>query len=133
MRQAALLSILVLAFSSGCQQKTDLAGRIKTAGGIESLKADCLQLVTRYETSGLKHISLSRLTNQPATIAALAPVGLQVGRQGDVILVHLGFAIGPRPYGLYVAPKGCPSDFLPDRPPGERISKIADGVFEYAQ
>jgi len=132
MRYATLLSILIVVMSSGCQQKTNLADRIKTAGGIEALNADCLKLVATYEASGLKQISLSLQTNQPATIASLAPKTLQVGRQGDVILVHMGFVIGPRPYGLYVAPKGCPTDFVPDRPPGARISRIADGVFEYA-
>jgi hypothetical protein len=131
-RRAALVLFSIIAVFLGCEPRINLAERIRLAGGIEALKADCLKLAATYEASGMKHISLSRQTNQPATIAALAPRGLQVGRQGDVVLVHMVFAVGSRPYGLYVAPRGCPPGFVPDRPFGARISRIADGVFEYA-
>jgi hypothetical protein len=48
-----------------------------------------------------------------------------------VVLVHLGFIIGQHPYGIYVAPRGCPTEFVPKRPPGSKITKLGEGVFQY--
>ena len=62
---------------------------------------------------------------------ALQPRVLQVGQQSNVILVHLGFVSRPPPYGIYVAPKGCPPNFVPERPTGSRIKELAEGVFLY--
>jgi hypothetical protein len=131
MRYAVLLAFIANMFS-GCEQPSDLAERVKEAGGVEALKADCLQLAAELETSGLKSISLSSRTNHPPTIAALGPKNIQVGRQDDVVVVHMSFVRGPHPYGLYVAPRGCPSTFQPKRPLGSRVSKLSNDVFEYA-
>jgi hypothetical protein len=132
MRYAALALGLCAIMFSGCQPKSNLADRIKAAGGVDALKADCRKLVAEYEASGLKSLSFSLRTNHPPTIAALAPKNIQVGRQDNVVLVHMSFVIGPHPHGIYVAPNGCPAGFEPRRPVSS-VSKIADGVFEYAE
>ena len=127
---SVLLSILVM--FSACKQNLSLASRVQAAGGANALKAECLGFIAAYEASSGKKMNwYPGQTNFPPTIAALHPRVVQVGRQGRVILVHLGFVIGPHPYGIYVAPRGCPSDFLPERPLGSTISKLAEGVFEY--
>ena len=127
---SVLLSILVM--FSACKQNLSLASRVQAAGGANALKAECLGFIAAYEASSGKKMNwYPGQTNFPPTIAALQPRVVQVGRQGSVILVHLGFVIGPHPYGIYVAPRGCPSDFLPERPLGSTISKLAEGVFEY--
>jgi len=117
-----------------CRQRPNLATRVKAAGGVDALKAECHGFVAAYEaSSGQKFTWFPHQTNYPPTVAALRPRSVQVGVQDGVVLVHLGFNIGPHPYGIYVAPKGCPPDFQPHRPLGSRISKLADAVFEYAE
>ena len=96
------------------------------------MKSECLGFVAAYESSsGQQFTWFSHQTNYPPTIAALQPRTVQVGKQGDVVLVHLGFIIGQHPYGIYVAPRGCPTEFVPKRPPGSKITKLGEGVFQY--
>ena len=110
----------------------DFASRLIAAGGADALKAECLGFVAAYEvSSGQQFTWHPHQTNYPPTISALQPRTVQVGKQGDVVLVHLGFVIGPHPYGIYVAPRGCPAEFSPRRPLGSRITKLAEGVFQY--
>src|SRR6266478_5821703 len=134
MRRGALTLLLSAALFSGCRQQPHLAERVKAAGGADALRAECLGFVAAYEASGGQQRNwLPYQTNYPPTIAALGPRAVQVGLQDGVVLVHLGFVISPHPYGLYVAPKGCPPGFVPQRPLGSRISKLTDGVFECAE
>ena len=120
------------AMLSSCGDQPNLAARLQAAGGADALKTECLGFVSAYEAKAVKHFTWFKdKTDFPPTIAALQPRAVQVGKQGDVILVHMSFVISPRPYGIYVAPRGCPSDFLPLRPLGSRVSKVADGVFVY--
>ncbi len=120
------------AMFSACRESPDLTSRLKVAGGADALKSECLRFVAAYEaSSGQQFTWFPDQTNYPPTVAALHPRTVQVGKQGDVVLVHLGFVIGPHPYGIYVAPRGCPTDFAPKRPFGSRITKLAEGVFQY--
>lgn len=129
-----VLFFIAAAMFSGCRGRSQLADRVKAAGGVDALKAECLQFVVTYEQSGGRKFTFFPVqTNYPPTIAALAPRTVQVGQQDDILLVHLGFVTGPHPFGIYVAPKGCPKSFVPRRPLGSRISKLGDGVFEYAE
>jgi hypothetical protein len=131
-RLFAIVLLLIPVFFSACKQSPGLANRLQSAGGANALKTECLGFVAAYEaSSGTQRNWHPGQTNFPPTIAALQPRVVQVGHQGNVVLVHLGFVTRPRPSGLYVAPKGCPSDFLPERPMGSRVQKLAEGVFEY--
>jgi hypothetical protein len=117
---------------SSCGDKPNLAARLQAAGGADALMTECLGLVSAYETMSVPHVTwFPHQTDFPPTIAALQPRAVQVGKQSNVILVHMSFVISARPYGIYVTPRGCPSDFRPTRPFGSRVSKIAEGVFEY--
>jgi hypothetical protein len=128
----SILVLLIAVVFSSCRDNPNLGTRLQAAGGADALKSECLGFVTAYEAMSVPHFTwFPGQTNFPPTIAAMQPRALQVGRQGDVILVHMSFVISPRPYGIYVAPRSCPSDFLPARPSGSRISKIAEGVFQY--
>lgn len=123
----------MLALYSACKRSPGLAQRLQAAGGPDALKTECLGFVAAYEaSSGQQRNWHPGQTNFPPMMAALQPRVVQVGQQGNVVLVHLGLLALPRPAGLYVAPRGCPSDFLPERPAGSRVSKLAEGVFEYA-
>src|SRR4051794_34432337 len=132
-RLIRIFALLAFSIGCGCKQSADLSDRLKAAGGAEALKIECLGFVTAFEQSSGNHRNwFAGQTNFPPTIAALRPRVVQVGKQGDVVLVHLGFVGEPPPYGLYVAPRGCPSNFLPKRPRGSKITKLGEGVFEYA-
>src|ERR1051325_7884146 len=122
----------IAAIFPACRESPNLASRLKAAGGADALKSECLGFVAAYESSsGQQFTWFPHQTNYPPTIAALQPRTVQVGRQGDVVLVHLGFVTESHPYGICVAPRGCPTEFVPRRPLGSRVTKLAEGVFQY--
>lgn len=128
----AIFILVVAVMFSACRDNPNLSARLQAAGGADALKSECVGFVTAYEAMSVPHFTwMANQTNFPPTIAAMQPRAIQVGKQDDVVLVHVSFVARPRPYGIYVTPRGCPSNFLPARPSGSRISKIAEGVFQY--
>jgi hypothetical protein len=104
-------------------QRPDLVKRINAAGGFEALKQDCLVVMGGFG-------EFLNPSEYPRTITALRPkrVGAGGGSHGNVIMAW--FELDD--CGIYVAPRGCPPDFMPVRPGGHpQAWKVAGGVFAY--
>ncbi len=71
-------------------------------------------------------------TNIPATIAALHPQVVQAARYDGFPMVDIQVSGGFTHRGLMVILTNTPADFMP-RKSSWRVTKLADGIFEYRE
>ncbi len=135
MRHYFIIFAVVLLALAGCDPRPrSLAPQLQAAGGAPALRQECAGFIAAYEQSKEETYSWTRSdTNFPPTIAALQPMGVSIKRYGDdVLLVDVRIDGGFFHHGLLVCPSNCPPRFSPTVA-NWRMTKIADGVFEYRE
>ena len=122
-----------VAFVVGCNNRgPQLAQSIQAAGGMETLKTECADLVSKFQSARLDIIDA---TNYPPVVAKLKPQIVQIEEQRSLPFVHIQITGGFNHHGLLVAGNPLPADLVPVRGGGGkwRVWKLADGVFEYRE
>ena len=126
MRLVSVIAILVSA--AGCDSRPSISKQIQAAGGMAALKRDCQLYFAGSERPNHKAWVMGNTSDLPPTIAALRPQIVDAD-QRDAPLVNIQFTGGFRHHGLLVCVSNTPPGFQP--PMKWRVSRIADGVFEY--
>ena len=126
MRFVSLIAFLVLA--AGCDSGSSVSKQIQAAGGVAALKRDCQVYFAASEKPDYKAWVMGNTNDLPPTIAALSPQIVDA-EQRDAPLVNIQTSGGFSHRGLLVCVSNTPPGFQP--PMRWRVTKIADGVFEY--
>ena len=135
MRPSLTIILVSLLAFTGCDPRPrSLAPQLQSAGGAPALRQECAGFIAAYEQSKEERYAWTRSdTNFPPTIAALQPLGVSIKRYGDdLLLVDVRIDGGFFHHGLLVCPSNCPPGFSPSVA-NWRMTKIADGVFEYRE
>lgn len=127
MRIVSIIAVLVLA---GCDSGPSISKQIQAAGGVAALKRDCQLYFAASEKPDHKAWVMGNTNDLPPTIAALRPQIVDA-EQRDAPLVNIQITGGFSHHGLLVCVSNTPPGFQP--PMRWRVSKIADGVFEYRE
>lgn len=116
----------------GCSRGSQLLGSIQTAGGVEPLKKECVDLALKFQDSRPDFIDK---TNYTPVIAKLQPQIVDIEKQRSFTFVHIQISGGFSHRGLLVSTEALPPDFIPIRGGGGKwpVWKLADGVFEYRE
>ena len=126
------LPACLLAAIVSCSQGPQLPQHIQAAGGIEPLKTECADLVSKFQNTRLDSISAA---NYPPVIVKLKPQIVEIEEQRSFPFVHIQITGGFNHHGLLISGKPLPLDFVPVRGGGGkwRVWKLANGVFEYRE
>ncbi len=128
MRLVSLITFLVLA--AGCDSGSSISKQIQAVGGVAALKRDCQLYFAASEKPDHKAWVMGSTNDLPPTIAALRPKIVDSDRR-DVPLVDIQTSGGFNHQGLLVCVTNTPPDFQPASK--WRVTKIADGVYEYRE
>jgi hypothetical protein len=124
------LILVVLVLVAGCDSASSISKKIQAAGGVAALKRDCQLYFAAYDKPDHKAWVMGNTNDLPPAIAALQPQIVDAEWR-NVPLVEIQISGGFNHRGLLV----CVSNTAPDfQPPSKwRVTKIADGVFEYRE
>jgi hypothetical protein len=108
-----------------------LSDQVRAAGGTAALIRDCETILAEHQKTQKESWTASD-TNLPPTIAALQPQIVQAARYDGFPMVDIQVSGGFTHRGLMVILTNTPPDFMP-RKSSWRVTKMADGIFEYRE
>jgi hypothetical protein len=113
----------------GCEHRPSLTEQVQAAGGASVLQNECNGFVDAFNKSSEKE---DHWTNFPPAIASLNPQVVSIARSDGILLVDVQVGGGFNHQGLLICTSNTPAGFQP-RHSDFRITKIADGVWEYRE
>jgi hypothetical protein len=122
--------IALLALVVGCDSGSSTSKQIQAAGGVAALKRDCQLYFAASQKPDHKAWVMGNTNDLPPTIAALQPQIVDA-EQRDAPVVNIQITGGFSHRGLLVCVSNMPPGFQP--PIRWRVTRIADGVFEYRE
>ena len=126
---AIFLAGILLATS--CDSAPSLSDQVRAAGGTATIIRDCETILAEHQKTQ-KEIWTASDTNLPPSIAALQLQIVQAARYDGFPLVDIQVSGGFTHRGLMVILTNTPPDFMP-RKASWRVTKMADGIFEYRE
>jgi len=125
------LAILFAVMIVGCSRAPSLLARLQSAGGEAALKKECQSVVEELQKTQ-REFWTPKDSALPPTIAALQPLVVQATSYGSIPMVDILVSEGSSHHGLLVVLTNTPPEFMPSMSMW-RVTKIADGVYEYRE
>jgi hypothetical protein len=126
----ATFGFLIL-LTTSCGRAPLLSDQLSAAGGTAALVRDCEAIFAQHRETQ-KEIWTASDSNLPPTVAALQPQIVRAGFYDALPIVDIQTSGGFTHRGLLVFLTNTPPDFIP-RKSSWRVTKIADGIFEYRE
>jgi hypothetical protein len=131
MRASNAIFLTGILLATSCDRAPSLSDQVSAAGGTAALIRDCETILAEHEKTQ-KESWTANDTNLPPTIAALQPQIVQAARYDGFPMVDIQVSGGFTHRGLTIILTNTPPDFIP-RKSSWRVTKIADGIFEYRE
>jgi hypothetical protein len=128
-RLRILIVISVCVVAIGCDRGPSLTEQIQAVGGFATLQRDCRLYFDRSRGPQDEAWVMGKTNDLPATVAALRPQ--IVTNRRDINVVDIQTSGGFNHHGLIVCLTNMPPEFYPAS--RWRVTKLADGVFEYRE
>jgi hypothetical protein len=131
MRASNAIFLAGIMLATSCGRAPSLSDQVRAAGGAAALIRDCETILAEHKKTQNDTWTASD-TNLPPTIAALRPQFVRARRYYGLPMVDIQVSGGFNRRGLMVVLTNTPPDFMP-RKSSWRVSKMADGIFEYCE
>jgi len=131
MRASNAIFLAGILLATSCGRTPSLSDQVRAAGGTAALIRDCETILAEHQKTQKESWTASD-TNLPPTIATLRPQIVQAARCDGFPMVDIQVSGGFTHRGLMVILTNTPPDFMP-RKSSWRVTKMADGIFEYRE
>ena len=120
-----------ISLATGCGRSSSVSQQLQAVGGAATLIRDCQTLLAEQRRTHKDTWSAGD-TNLPATVGALRPQVVQAAHYDGLPVVDIQISGGFTHRGVLVILTNTPPGFVP-RKSSWRVTKIADGIFEYRE